>query len=62
LFFKEQAVMELDTIEERRKLDREKYEEFRNKKREYGWFKPRCVPVSNGLKSGMATAVHGALF
>ena len=26
-------------------MEREKYEEFRRKKRETGWFKPRCEPA-----------------
>jgi hypothetical protein len=36
-----QAFLQLDAIEEKRKVERENYEDFRKLKREYGYFKPR---------------------
>jgi hypothetical protein len=36
-----QAFLQLDAIEEKRKAERENYEDFRKLKREHGYFKPR---------------------
>jgi hypothetical protein len=45
--FQGQAVLEMDSIEEKRKVERERYEAFRKKKIETGWFKPRYKSSSN---------------
>ena len=37
--------MQLESIEEKRKVARDKYEEFRRRKLESGYFKPRSVSI-----------------